>query len=327
MATLNVTSHGAMNADQLTIGYDGGSHGSLEVQSQGIASTHQLAIGVDAGSHGSAHVDGAGSQLNVVSPSATAIALLAADANMSATNGGTINIGSGSGTAGSINVMPNGGLVGTGIVQGSVRNSGGTVWPSNALSITGSYTQTSGKLLIEISGKNAGQFGVLDISGSAQLAGTLDWHLTNGYQPIPGEQFVILHTSDLSNNGIALTSAAAALFNLSVDMTNDWVMLTARGAAVAGDYNGNGVVDAADYIIWRKTLGSTTDLHANGDNTGASQGKIDQADYVFWKSRFGATSGSGTGVFADAVPEPNSVALMLMALAFCVRARRLRSDH
>ncbi len=41
--------------------------------------------------------------------------------------------------------------------------------------------------------------------------------------------------------------------------------------AVAGDYNGNGVVDAADYTIWRDTLGSTTDLRANGDNYGAQR--------------------------------------------------------
>ena len=38
---------------------------------------------------------------------------------------------------------------------------------------------------------------------------------------------------------------------------------------VPGDYNANGTVDAADYTIWRDTLGSTTDLRANGDNTGA----------------------------------------------------------
>ena len=46
-----------------------------------------------------------------------------------------------------------------------------------------------------------------------------------------------------------------------------------------GDYNGNGVVDGPDYIIWRDTLGSTTDFRANGTNEGASLDTIDQADY------------------------------------------------
>ncbi len=80
---------------------------------------------------------------------------------------------------------------------------------------------------------------------------------------------------------------------------------------VPGDYNHNGIVDAADYAIWRNTLGSTTDLRANGNNSGASAGKIDQADYTFWKSNFGDTSGSGGSALG--VPEPASLLLLAMA--------------
>ena len=70
-------------------------------------------------------------------------------------------------------------------------------------------------------------------------------------------------------------------------------------STLPGDYNFNGTVDAADYTIWRDTLGSTTDLRANGDNTGASAGVIDQADYDFWLSHFGQT-GAGAGAEAAA---------------------------
>ena len=56
-----------------------------------------------------------------------------------------------------------------------------------------------------------------------------------------------------------------------------------------GDYNGDFIVDAADYTVWRDTLGSTTDLRANGDNTNASMGVVDEADYEAWKSHFGDT--------------------------------------
>jgi ELWxxDGT repeat protein len=59
---------------------------------------------------------------------------------------------------------------------------------------------------------------------------------------------------------------------------------------VTGDYNANGTVDAADYVVWRKTLGSNTDLRANGDNTGPSAGVIDQADYAVWRANFGKAS-------------------------------------
>ncbi|MEX2092597.1 MAG: hypothetical protein WD971_07955 [Pirellulales bacterium] len=82
---------------------------------------------------------------------------------------------------------------------------------------------------------------------------------------------------------------------------------------VPGDYNHNGIVDAADFTIWRNTLGSTTDLRANGNNSGASAGKIDQADYAFWKSNFGDTSGSGAGSIALGVPEPASLLLLVTA--------------
>jgi ELWxxDGT repeat protein len=74
------------------------------------------------------------------------------------------------------------------------------------------------------------------------------------------------------------------------NMTQLWAADLAVSPAIAGDYNGNGTVDAADYVVWRKTLGSATDLRANGDNTGPSAGVIDQADYVVWRANFGNTS-------------------------------------
>ena len=59
---------------------------------------------------------------------------------------------------------------------------------------------------------------------------------------------------------------------------------------LVGDYNGDGVVNAADYVVWRDTVGSTTDLRANGDN---SNNAIDAADYGVWKANFGETPGAG----------------------------------
>jgi hypothetical protein len=80
-----------------------------------------------------------------------------------------------------------------------------------------------------------------------------------------------------------------------------------------GDYNGDRNVDAADYTVWRDTLGSTIDLRANGDNTGASAGKIDQADLIVWKANFGQMTGNGSSAIT-AVPE--SASILLAALGF-----------
>jgi hypothetical protein len=64
-----------------------------------------------------------------------------------------------------------------------------------------------------------------------------------------------------------------------------------------GDYNNNGRVDAADYVVWRKTDGQ-------------------QAGYNLWRTNFGRTAGSGAGLASSAaVPEPYGLMLLIFAAA------------
>jgi hypothetical protein len=66
----------------------------------------------------------------------------------------------------------------------------------------------------------------------------------------------------------------------------------------AGDYNHSGSVDAADYAVWRKGLGTT----------------YTQPDYDTWRARFGQISGSGAGASENAnIPEPATWAILLLA--------------
>ncbi|MEX2171385.1 MAG: choice-of-anchor Q domain-containing protein [Pirellulales bacterium] len=60
-----------------------------------------------------------------------------------------------------------------------------------------------------------------------------------------------------------------------------------------GDYNFDGKVNVGDFTAWRDTLGSTTDLRANGDD---SNGVIDEADYGVWTADYGETLGAGASV-------------------------------
>ena len=61
-------------------------------------------------------------------------------------------------------------------------------------------------------------------------------------------------------------------------------------AFLPGDYNHDDRVDAADYVVWRKTFGSTTALAADG----SGNQQIDQADFDVWRRNFGTTvAGSG----------------------------------
>lgn len=98
---------------------------------------------------------------------------------------------------------------------------------------------------------------------------------------------------------------------------------------VAGDYNHNGIVDAADYTVWRDSLGSVSDLDANGDNNGTSEGVIDAADYVVWKTNFGMGFELGSGSTSSAIPEPITLGLLAsgsLGLMFLRRTRQGQND-
>jgi hypothetical protein len=97
-------------------------------------------------------------------------------------------------------------------------------------------------------------------------------------------------------------------------------------APMQGDYNADGAVDTADYVLWRKTNGSTTALWANGDPSGASAWVINSADYTAWKKKFGSTSAaSGAGANLASVPEATAGALVatgaLLAMFLWGRSR------
>ena len=51
---------------------------------------------------------------------------------------------------------------------------------------------------------------------------------------------------------------------------------------IEGDFDGDGSIDAVDYILWRDTFGSRTELLADGNNNGI----VDAADYNIWRNNF-----------------------------------------
>lgn len=96
-------------------------------------------------------------------------------------------------------------------------------------------------------------------------------------------------------------------------------------AGLPGDYNLDGTVNLADYVVWRDSLGSTLPL-PNENPTAATPGTVDQEDYLFWKNQFGATFPSVSSLGAPArVPEPSSlVATVVLAVVSIAYSRRRR---
>ncbi|MCO6043189.1 hypothetical protein NG895_04665 [Aeoliella sp. ICT_H6.2] len=88
----------------------------------------------------------------------------------------------------------------------------------------------------------------------------------------------------------------------------------------AGDYNYDGIVDIADYVRWRNTLGSTIDLRADGSGNRI----VDAADYDVWKSQFGASGAAAGSGGVSLVPEPSMVGLLATALVAAGAACRAR---
>ncbi len=77
---------------------------------------------------------------------------------------------------------------------------------------------------------------------------------------------------------------------------------------LAGDYNDDGVVDAADYTVWRDQSGAVAGSLPN-DIDG---GPIGGAQYLTWKAQFGAGLHLQPAVSGAAVPEPGAGAVLML---------------
>jgi hypothetical protein len=91
--------------------------------------------------------------------------------------------------------------------------------------------------------------------------------------------------------------------------------LSSESAGLLGDYNNNGTVDAADYVVWRDNPSSL-------QNEGASPGVVDQDDYTFWRSQFGNGASGAAAISAASVPEPGTAVLLAVGMIGFLRIRR-----
>lgn len=96
----------------------------------------------------------------------------------------------------------------------------------------------------------------------------------------------------------------------------DRVMPRFAPSGSPGDFNGDGVVDLADYTVWRDNLGKLEDGTALGGN--GNGGVVDETDYGLWRNQFGESF--GLDLPATALPEPSSLVALIVGLPLTVIA-------
>lgn len=223
-------------------------------------------------------------------------------------NGGTLSVnnttgsgvGGGNVTVNSGGTLGGNGLVGTaGDASNVTVNLGGHLAPGNSpgtLTVFGNVIFAGGAALdIELGGLAAGsEFDKLTINGAATLNGTLNASLINSFAPVAGSTFEILTAS----GGLGGTTFANTVLPNSLPDITWHVKYNANSvvlvAVIAGDFNLDNVVDAADYVYWRKNIGT-------------------QSAYDAWRSHFGQTAPASGAANTSGVPEPDSLILLTLS--------------
>ena len=222
--------------------------------------------------------------------------------------------------------------MGGGTIAGSVTNTGGTLAPGSSpgvMTITGSYDQQpAAKLQIEIGGTTPGtEFDLLDIAGTANLAGMLDVQLidlgSGVFAPIAGDSFEILTAGTLNgtfSGGTSLPSLTGLLsWNVNYDTVGNRILLEVSSPFTA-DFDGDGDVDSDDLSQWEGDYGVNGDSDANGD------GRSDGLDFLAWQRQFTGELSPSLQV-TSVVPEPSSSAMFIFATCVITLNRNHRQKE
>ena len=152
---------------------------------------------------------------------------------------------------------------------------------------------------------------VTTTNGLTLNGGTLN--LTNA-AGMTGGFYTLIDYSGTLNGSLGNISLGTVPAGFTYRLFNDTVSKSIQLEVTApGDFNHDGTVDGADYVVWRKGL-----------NT-----KYTLADYDSWRVHFGQTYSPGSGASLSAVPEPATWLLLGVGavLLFVSRHRVLQSPR
>jgi T5SS/PEP-CTERM-associated repeat protein len=329
------------NSHGLFVGYSG--HGTLNVEAGGVVNNLVGLIGRWDDSTGVATVTGEDSQWNnseslyvggdQFGPGGTGELTVQDGGLVRSTNRlkvwttGTVNLDGGTIQAGTLDATPNtftwtAGRLSVDYHFGNlVQNAGNLVVgnTSGRTVISGDYTLSNhGALEIELAsaGGVAGMdFDRLDITGAANLGGDLIVSLSGGFAPAWGTEFMIVSAPSVGGQFATEDFSAAPLasgLQWDVLYNANGVTLKVVSAGLAGDFNADGFVDAADYAVWRKGMGTI----------------YTPEDFNVWRAHFGQTSGGpgAGGSGAPTVPEPTTALILIFGSTLSTWRRLVASQ-
>ncbi len=207
----------------------------------------------------------------------------------------------------------------------------GTLAPGldlGSITVQSNYFQYSdGTLAIQLGGTAADtQYDRLVTAGGAFLAGNLKVSFISGYTPAGGSTYAVLAASSITG---AFDSIELPQLNPGLVWSANQSLTAFTLTVVGGDFNQNGIVDTADYVMWRNARNtSVATPYSGADGNGDSV--VNDIDYSVWRTNLGKKSGgtfdfgSGSGLTLAGVPEPASAVLNLFGVlpVIAYRGRR-----
>jgi len=137
------------------------------------------------------------------------------------------------------------------------------------------------------------------------------------FDPSDGANWRRSDDEDFIGSQVADEVLGTVVDHVGGDVGSPGTVGAAPVGGLLGDYSGNGVIDAADYTVWRDRRNGVT---LPND---ASPGSVTIDDFHYWKSRFGMGAGASAATIA-AVPEPTCGAMCAIAAVTSISARRRR---
>lgn len=210
-------------------------------------------------------------------------------------------------------------LAGEGTIVGEVENYAHFTPGSSpgVYIIDGNFLQYDGGILtLEVTPTGYDQVIVTD---QALLGGVLEILFTEGYVPPADTQFDLFSVANETYEAfdeIRVVGLDSSYYTSSLDGGLFQITIVGDPSGnLAGDYNNDGVVDAADYTVWRGDYGATDHdpwTVADGDGDGDADG----ADFLVWQRQYGMTlADASSSAGSTTVPEPSSLACLILLLS------------